>query len=81
MIQTNVFLEVNRDLVKLFGGLLPVLPRMGERARFPYKNGYLTTVVVSITHNFESQDVNMVVKILDESPSANAGVFPAQYSN
>lgn len=81
MIPVKVYLEVNKDLVQLFDGILPSIPRIGEQARFPYKKSQIVARIINVTHNFESKDVDLIVQIIEDVPAMNAGSYSiAQYN-
>lgn len=81
MIPVKVYLEVNKDLVQLFDGILPTIPRIGERAHFPYKKSHITAKVINVVHNFVDKDVSLTVEILEDVPSLSAGTYFQQQFN
>ncbi len=81
MIPVKVYLAVNKDLALLFDGLLPLVPRVGEEAKFPYKKTQIVARVVKVSHNFETKDVDLLVEILEDAPVMNAGSYVAAQFN
>lgn len=65
-----ITLEINSDLVVLYKGTAPVVPRFSETVQFPYKGSCMSATVLSVTHDLEAQLVTLLVEELKEERSA-----------